>query len=375
MIQRTRSTILHPVVVNTAAVAKRVGYVDIAKGIGIILVVMGHNDFALISPFVHKLIYSFHMPMFFFMSGMFFKPALTFWNFIRQRFHRLLKPFGVMLLLIYFASLSFSKVSLVMASRRLLKAMYASGQYLDWVQLWFLPHLFVVSLFAYVFVRALRHRWMFKVRWLLVITLYVVGVVSINVFSPFQLDVFGKAFSLYGLPFSLDLVFVTGFFFMLAYELNQQKYASLLESRWILVGSGALLVLFVWYFPYKLDFNIRQFDSLPINTVEALLGILFILSLSRRLEHISVLSSMFSYVGQASLIILIFQVPIQDYWGQKLLAVTNDLAFSYWMSFLVGVIGPVIINALFIRPNTIVREWFGQTAPRETKESAVSVFE
>jgi fucose 4-O-acetylase-like acetyltransferase len=128
MIHRTQSTKLHPAVVNTAAVAKRVGYVDITKGIGIILVVMGHNDFALISPFAHKLIYSFHMPMFFFMSGMFFKPDVPFWNFIRQRFHRLLKPFGVMLLLIYFASLSFSKVSLVMASRRFLKAMYASGQ-------------------------------------------------------------------------------------------------------------------------------------------------------------------------------------------------------------------------------------------------------
>jgi hypothetical protein len=75
------------------------------------------------------------------------------------------------------------------------------------------------------------------------------------------------------------------------------------------------------------------------------------------------------------LIILIFQVPIQDYWGQKLLAVTGNLPFSYWVSFLAGVIGPIIINALFIRPNSIVREWFGQTAPRETKQSAVSVFE
>ena len=102
---------------------------------------------------------------------------------------------------------------------------------------------------------------------------------------------------------------------------------------------------------------------------------MFILLLSRRLERINVLSSGFSYVGQASLIIPIFQVPIQDYWGQKLLAVTNNLAFSYWMSFLAGVIGPVIINALFIRPNTIVREWLGQTAPPETTKSAVSVFE
>ena len=375
MIQETQSTGLNQPIAKPAAVVKRVGYVDIAKGIGIILVVMGHNDFALISPFAHKLIYSFHMPMFFFMSGMFFKPDVPFWTFIGQRFHRLLKPFGVMLLLIYFASLSFSKVGLLMASRRLLKAMYASGQYLDWVQLWFLPHLFVVSLFAYIFIRVLRHRWLFKVRWLLLTIAYVVDVLSINVFSPFGFNLLGKDFSVYGLPFSLDIVFVSGFFFILAYELNQKRYASLLESPWVLFVSGLLLIFLVWYFPYKIDFNIRQFDSLPINTLEALLGILFILALSRQLERVSALSSIFSYVGQASLIILIFQVPIQDYWGQKLLAVTNNLAFSYWVSFLVGVTGPIVINALFIRPNSIVREWFGQTAPRETKQSAVSVFE
>jgi fucose 4-O-acetylase-like acetyltransferase len=375
MIQETQSKALNQPIAKPATAMKRVGYVDIAKGIGIILVVMAHNDFALISPFAHKLIYSFHMPMFFFMSGMFFKPDMPFWSFIRQRFHRVLKPFFVMLLLIYFASLSFSKVSFVMASRRLLKAMYASGQYLDWVQLWFLPHLFVVSLFAYLLIWVVRHQWLFKVRWLMLITVYIVGVLSINVFSPFEFNLLGKELNLYGLPFSIDLVLVSGFFFILAYELNQHPYASSLESHWVLLISGVLLVFLVWYFPYKIDFNIRQFDSLPINTLEALLGILFILAISRQLERIGVLSSAFSYIGQASLVILIFQVPIQDYWGQKLLAVTDNLAFSYWVSFLAGVIGPIIINALLIRPNSIVREWFGQTAPRATKQSAVSVFE
>jgi hypothetical protein len=82
-----------------------------------------------------------------------------------------------------------------------------------------------------------------------------------------------------------------------------------------------------------------------------------------------------SYVGQASLIVLIFQVPIQDYWGQKLLAVTNNIAFSYWISFFAGVIGPVLINALLIRPNPIVRKWFSQPAPEENKQTGVSVFE
>ena len=149
--QDTQALEMRNVVVQSTALRKRVPYVDIAKGIGIILVVMGHNDFALISPFAHKLIYSFHMPMFFFMSGMFFKPDMPFLTFLKNRFHRVLKPFLAILLWIFFASLSFSKVSFLTAGRRLIKAMYGSGYYIDWVQLWFLPHLFAVSLFAFIF--------------------------------------------------------------------------------------------------------------------------------------------------------------------------------------------------------------------------------
>jgi fucose 4-O-acetylase-like acetyltransferase len=100
-----------------------------------------------------------------------------------------------------------------------------------------------------------------------------------------------------------------------------------------------------------------------------------VLALSKQLERISFLSSALTYVGQASLIILIFQLPIQDYWGQKLLAVTNNSAFSYWISFLAGVIGPVLINTLLIRPNPIVREWFSQPVPQANKQVRVSVFE
>lgn len=375
MIQESQSRELSKPITNTAALAKRVEYIDIAKGIGITLVVMGHNDFALISPFAHKLIYSFHMPMFFFMSGMFFKPDIPFWMFARQRFNRVLRPFLFMILFIFFTSISFSKVSILEASRRLVKAMYGSGQYLDWVQFWFLPHLFVVSLFAYLFIRAMHQPLLFRMRWAILVVLYVIGVFSINVFYPFELNLLGKDFTLYGLPFSLDLVLISGFFFILAYELNQIRYASFLESPWTLLIGALMLIFLVWYFPAKIDFNIRWFDSLPINTIEALLGILLILAISKQMERISWLSYVFRYLGQASLIILIFQVPIQDYWGQKLLALTNNQSFSYWVSFLAGVLGPVIINSLFVHPNPILRAWFGQAKTRASTSTTVSVFE
>jgi len=253
--------------------------------------------------------------------------------------------------------------------------MYANGHYLDWVQLWFLPHLFAVSLFAYLFFKAVRRIHSVPLRWSILIVLYIVGVLTMKLFWPFDFSVLGRSFTLYGLPFSIDLILVSGFFFIFGYELNQKSNDQFFGSPWILFVSGIVLVFLVWYFPQRIDFNTRQFDSLFINTIEALIGIIFVLAVSKQLERITFLSSAFSYVGQASLIVLIFQVPIQDYWGQKLLAVTNNLVFSYWISFLAGVIGPVLINALLIRPNPIVREWFSQPAPQANKQLEVSVFE
>lgn len=45
---------------------KRIDYIDISKGIGIILLIIGHNTYGLL----HNFIYLFHMPLFLFLSGM-----------------------------------------------------------------------------------------------------------------------------------------------------------------------------------------------------------------------------------------------------------------------------------------------------------------
>lgn len=50
---------------------ERIEYIDLIKGLGIILVLLGHLP---INATAHMLIYSFHMPLFFFCSGLFFRP-------------------------------------------------------------------------------------------------------------------------------------------------------------------------------------------------------------------------------------------------------------------------------------------------------------
>ncbi len=148
---------------------KRIVYIDIARGIGILLVVLGHNDFGFISPFFYQVIYSFHIPLFFFLSGLFLNPAIPFLEFFKKRFNGLLKPYLFTLFLIYFTSVSFEKMSFQTAIQRIVKSLYGTGHYIDWVQLWFLPHLFVVSLYAFFFFflfGKFKNRWL---RWIVLL--------------------------------------------------------------------------------------------------------------------------------------------------------------------------------------------------------------
>jgi fucose 4-O-acetylase-like acetyltransferase len=353
---------ISPQIHQTPAVQSRIDYIDIAKGIGILLVVMGHNDFSLISPFLFKLIYSFHMPMFFFMSGIFFKPDLSFLTLLRRRFDTVLRPYIFITLLIFFATISFTKVNFAQAFTRLVKALYGNGHYLDWVQLWFLPHLFAVSLFAFLFYKLIRRINSPWIKWTLLVASQVVGVLSISAFWPFTLNLFGQKIAIYGLPFSLDLVLVSGFFFIAGYELFQNFPLAFFKKPLVCIILGILLLTLVWFFPPTIDFNIRQFDSLFLNTLEALLGIAFTLSLALQIERSSRLTKFFKYIGRNSLIILLFQVPIQAFWSDKVLAMSGNFPLAYWIGFIVGVLGPLAINALFIQPNPVVGRWFSQKA-------------
>lgn len=84
----------------------RIESIDIAKGLGIILVIIGHCTKTGI--FINNWIYSFHMPLFFFISGLCFNNIKYADNnyFIIQRTKTLLIPCIYLSILIYFISFS-----------------------------------------------------------------------------------------------------------------------------------------------------------------------------------------------------------------------------------------------------------------------------
>jgi len=343
--------------------SKRIGYIDIARGIGILLVVLGHNDFGYISQFAYRVIYSFHMPLFFFLSGYFINTSRGFWEFSIKRFNSLLKPYYFTIFMIYFMSISFGKMGFQTALRRIIKSLYASGLYIDWVQLWFLPHLFVVSLYAF-FLYKLFTVWNNRfLKWAVLITTLGIASVFLQRFYPFSLTLFGKAYTLFGLPFSLDLMLLSGFFFILGGEIRHYTTERTFDNPILFLGTGLGVILLNYYFSQRVDFNTRLYESFTINTAEAIIGILFILALSRQIDlRVQRLASLLKYFGRITLVILIFHVPIQDYWGQKIFAVTNHLNFSIWGGFVMGVSGSVLLYELFIKNNPVASWWLGRQA-------------
>lgn len=349
--------------------SKRVQYIDIAKGIGILLVVLGHNDMNYYHPMLHRFIYAFHMALFFFLSGIFFNPDRNFKVLAKKRFEGLIKPLIFTILLIYGISVFFGKMSFATAGGRLFKSLYMTGPYLNWVQLWFLPLLFLVNIYAYFFYKftnPIKKDW---IRWVILLITLWIGTLPLPYTWPLEIEILGKSLTLHGAPANVDLVLLAGFYFILAREIFRRIPEDFFASKKVFFASGILLFGMVFTLDIPVDFNIRLYTSLPLNTIEAIAGILFTLSLSRQIELYSEkLTRLFNYIGSLTISIFIFHVPIQEMINNKLNPYIGQNDLTVFLAFLAGVLGPIFIHEFFIKPNPRVGAWFGMGKAKPAKE-------
>lgn len=103
---------------RTLNVTTRIEWLDIAKGLGVLLVVLGHLWYNCSFSIVNQIIYTFHMPMFFILSGFVFKKGDSkFSSFVATKSKRLLLPtlmffvLGVAFLLLLSSNESFASIS------------------------------------------------------------------------------------------------------------------------------------------------------------------------------------------------------------------------------------------------------------------------
>ena len=132
----------------------RQDYIDIAKGLGMLSIIWGHICYAGIS---NKMIYAFHIPLFFFLSGLVFSPNkyAGFGMFIQKRVKGLIVPyciysFGTWMIWVIYSSTSHASIENYW--RPLLQTFLAQGSegYLVHnVPLWFVMCLFAVEVIYY----------------------------------------------------------------------------------------------------------------------------------------------------------------------------------------------------------------------------------
>jgi fucose 4-O-acetylase-like acetyltransferase len=331
---------------------------DVA-GYGILLVVFGHNWIVLHDKGeLYIIIYSFHIPLFFFLSGIFFNPNQSLLLLIKQKTRTLLKPYFITLFLVGIVYLLFSRENVFSYFGGVL---YGNASTIIWDPLWFLTHLWALFIFAWILLRVTKidtRNIILKI--LLLLVLLAIGVTIKRWFwyTPvrfFDKPVFidEKRLLYLGLPFSLDIIFLTSFYFLLGFFLREKLDRFKFHLPGFIVAS-ALFILAHIFFDYVTDINLRRYDHVIFSTLEALCGIYLIFSLACLLEKANGLSQVLFYIGRGSLFILIFHAFVQDMALQALNIAGNIVGlfnkpFNAVLAFAAGIAIPLILREILKR--------------------------
>lgn len=116
-------------------------YLDAAKGIGILLVVLGHAS--LKNEFILAYIYSFHMPLFFVIAGMLLKltnaSEREYNSLVRSRLYSIMLPYGIF-------SIIYTILDFILKDEYKTTNLKATLTFQGSGPLWFLPTLFIAEL-------------------------------------------------------------------------------------------------------------------------------------------------------------------------------------------------------------------------------------
>lgn len=248
---------------------------DIAKGIGIFLMVIGHTS---LPKFASTWIYSFHMPLFFLVSGVFFNPEKyrEWYGFFVAKSKTLLIPYFLYLIVSEF-----------------LKITCNTGN----VTLWFLPVLFMTEITFYVIFK-LTDR--VRLKSFLSTALITILAISSYIMSIFEIII----------PFDLQNVGHALIYYSFGYYFSSWvKRISMTLGKIILLMT--IYTIAVIFLP-KLDMFPNQWSIVPISQVLAIAGTILIILVAKVMATWNMknhLLKFFNWAGRNSLILVGFSIP------------------------------------------------------------------
>lgn len=209
---------------------KRIGWVDYGKVIGIYLVVLAHTD--LFIPFKNS-IYTFLMPVFFFISGYLFSFSRNplYKDFARKRFKQLIIPYIWINIITYFFWLFLGRYfgndieSNILWYDPLINALLGNGfGLIHNVPIWFLVCLFVVENLFYLIFKVIKY---FYVGLLLFIVMAYIN----YMFNP------------YLLPFSFNTAIVAMIFYIFGYIMKEKEFFRKSNVLYLVLSLGVVVLV------------------------------------------------------------------------------------------------------------------------------------
>lgn len=289
--------------------SRRVSWIDICRGIGIIFVMYGH---VLGSDASRYLIYSFHMPLFFFLSGVVFhhRHYVKFLTFLKKTIKGILLPyffFAFAEFLIWFFSFQNESFFSHDVLHQLYGIFYASGNngFLGYnVVLWFLPCLFVTKLaFALLTKVSIKKRFIIS---------------ALTVFS-----LVGYLFSVYlpntALPFCIEVSFSAIVFFGAGYLWNQNETIHTFihhyrkQTFFVSISLCAILATINFRLSgHQIDMRVNHLSNYFLFYTAALSGVISWVAFSMMINKNAILES----IGRNSLLLFAWHPVLFDYFGE-----------------------------------------------------------
>lgn len=295
---------------------KRIEWIDIAKGIGILLVIFGHT----ISLTWSRPVYTFHLPLFFLLSGLVFHTDKydSFIGLCKAKTHQLLKPWIIVWLISLVVCLLIPQWREELDIRSIIAEFYtANTNNVQNSSLWYLPCLFFVFLLYYLlrtlFVKAKYNKiWMAIVIVLAIVFLYTA---SITQYICNKIP-YGEFIPDGRLPFKIDTALVCLIFFSIGVNYKQELTNLVVNNKankWsnlliILITSIALCILVCYYNGWS-NVNAMEYGKIralfyPI----AFYCIIAVLLISNKVsKNNSFFKRVLLFYGKNSLIIFVFQ--------------------------------------------------------------------
>ena len=353
--------------------AARLPFIDIAKGVGILLIVLWHNHIFLTQlKDAANVLTAFIVPLFFFLSGVTYSPGRkTLAQLLVANADAWLKPVLVVTVLVGLAGIAAGTST---AQHLLLALTYATGFTLYWPALWFLPHLWLVSGFCAALL-------MVGGRWLntgtrkamLLVVMAVLGFYALQLFdSPrnnpecLPRTAFSWTLTDCGLPFSADLLLITGFFFLCGHFLAARVKQFAVNRRSAVLALLALVVLIetTLLIPQHTDLNFRTYGNPGMASVQAFCGIYLVLCLCSLLSRYRASTALFVVVGRMSLFILVFHLPMVGILIRQLPRYIGSPLLVGIISFLLPVLASAILYLICRRNRWLSALMLPRKTPR-----------